>query len=638
MKKFFALTMIFCMSLLTGVFLTACTEQSAYSIEILNSDSANLVDVTLKVGNQIVLENSPGFYNIESASNIRVELIAKKHGIDMKDISVKIGKIDKQVVVNPSYSPLTSGNSLNYGYFLISNLNANMKISISGAHIISSTFTFETKNIGNAAVIEKLKMTSICLDYDDLTENGTGESVEPQYINFYNYLTSPELPNFVRQYDSNVGLYNTYKTFRLKFDGINPFNLLYEFPFYIKTEKDSLEKFSTLTRVDDHYIVDLGDLGLSSEYTIVVDFSVLSFQKFLFAFPEVNNTFEIKIDKGTLDYSQDATATVTKFCGPEIVDYSQMKIFINSLELQMIAGSEIGNTVQFKIPKNLTPLTTGGHSIFTFSVNGIEYLVPFYNLQAYLIEPTVSTTSFFTPNIWTIDDNGEKLGVAGIDQQGQQISLEGQRNAVVWEYNYDKDASAYRSAFNLYDYDIYVNSEQKIMNVKDELADSAEDIVKTLDRGYKFKAFYNEETGVFDNFQLEFVCQQEMIFTFKNFVWFSKNIEVGYSFEDARIEMIEYAVFSQASQSQITWVELDLNVFVTTSVTSDMVVAFRISSSRDLIGFHEFKIENQTISNSSLTGESHSSENIKYTILKFVVSDVVYDGCMQFNLVPAGTR
>ena len=117
----------------------------------------------------------------------------------------------------------------------------------------------------------------------------------------------------------------------------------------------------------------------------------------------------------------------------------------------------------------------------------------------------------------------------------------------------------------------------------------------------------------------------------------SKNIDISYSFEDTRIENVEYAILDSEDASLATWSELDKDVSVKVAVNGGQIIAFRLTTLRDEIGMHEFKIEDTSICNSWLNSESYTSNGFRYTILKFVVSEIQYDGSMAFKLVPAGT-
>ena len=631
MKKFLSVLSVFCLTLFAGAFLCACGEKSNYTISVSTSGENSHIEVVLQKDGETLTQEESGAYNVEKSSNIKVLINATQHGVDMSELSVKVNNENKQVVVNKEYSPLISSSTLNYGYFLISNLNKDLDIVVSGEKIISSTFTFEVDDIEDPEVITKLKMTSICLEYGEMTEEG--ENPTPEYVNFYDYLTSGEDLSFEREYDESGEMFNSYKTFRLKFEGITPFNLEEGYPFEIKAADGQPEQIGSMNYMDGYYVVDLGDIGMSSAYTILVNYKTLNYQRYNISVPQNNLTYSIEVPSEIISYDQEEIITLTKNLDNDKADFTNMRVYINSLELEKVEGGEKENTIQYLIPKGITPASTGGVNVYRISVDGIEYLVPVYKLYANSVEP-VYENQFIMPEIWAVDDEGQKIGVVSVGSDGEQMTLEGQRNAIIWSYNYDEENQAYYSLYDLYDYSIYANSDL-VLNIKETLDGATQDLNVELENGYVFKAFYNQESKKFDSFQLEFYCTEDTMFEFRDFVMFSKNINISYSFDDTRIDNVEYAVLKSEDTSTAVWAQLD-GEGRTLAVNGGDVVAFRLSSTRDVIGEHEFKIENSKICNSWYNGESYELNGSQYTILKFIVSEIQYDGSMDFKLVPAG--
>ena len=632
MKKILSFLSICCLSLLSGGLLCACGGKDSYSISV-NSEANSCVELRLTQDDQ-QLESEDGVFNVSAGANIRVSIDVTEYGIDMSDFVVKIDNMEKQVIQNQNYSPLTSGETLNYGYFLVSNVKKDITIEISGGKLISSTFTFQVDDIEDSEVIEKLQMTSICLEYGEFSDGV--ETPEPEFVNLYEYLTTNGNPKFVREYSGIEGNYNPYRTFRLKFEGTNPFDLSKNNPFEIVTKEGETKQIGDITFLEGSYVVDLGDIGLSEEYTILLNFKNLQYQQFLIAKPEDNMTYTVSLDKEVIDYSQEGVVTIVKNLDAETADYSNMTVFLNGTELSMIEGSDVENSVQYKIPSNITPISTGGSSLYSVIVRGITYLVEPYSLYANSVEPITTENPFIMPFIWAINDEGENVGIIGVGSNGQHMTLQGQKNAITWEYAYDEIDQSYVSLYDLYDYDIYVNDDTKVLNVKEEIGSATQDVEKELSNGYTFKAFYNETTQTFDSFQLEFYCTQDSIFNFRNFVLYNKEIDISYSFVDARIENVEFSILDSEDASNATWTELDKDVSIKVSVDGTNVVAFRLSTQRDEIGAHEFKIQNDIICEGVLDSESYNANNIRYTILKFKVSTFRYEGSLEFKLVPAG--
>lgn len=628
MKKVFSLIMIFCVTLLTGIMLTACTiGKDSYMISLSYSQEVeDLIDVSLVSEKITLTKNAEGKYDVNNGANVKINITAKREGVDFSNFVVKVGDIEKQVITNSNYSQLQNSQDLYYGYFLISSTNSDYDIYFSGAKIMSSTFIFETQNLEDEDVIEKLKMTQISLNR---TEN---------YINLYDYLTDTQnQPVVVRKFESGTATYNSYSTFKIKFDGVAPFDFVQEYPFKIKVGTNERE-IKSMTLLNDYYLVDLGNLGDSEVYTIVVDFKDVEYQKYGISVPSENLSYSISLTNNVIDYSQEVEITLTKLLGSEKANYEKMRVLLNDRELSPTQSQENSNVIKYKIPKKITPISVGKTLGYTISVEDIEYLVSSYTLTAELNETIKNTNNFINYEIYEIDDSGVKKGVLGVNSEGKQLSLSGERNALVWKYNYDSSAGGYRSVYDLYDYDLYLNSTFKILNVKECLESATENVSKTLSNGYVFKALYNKDTKVFDSFQLEFVCSDNANFIFTNFVLFQKNIEISYSFEDSRISSVEYAVLTgETTSSETNWTTLQKDNNANVTVVGGTVIAFRLTSDKNLIGQHEFKIQNLIICNSWYPGENSTGDNGNYIIYRFIVSDIQYSNIMPFVLVPAGT-
>lgn len=644
MKKFLSVLSVFCFTLFAGVFLVACGEKSNYNITTTMTEGTSYVEVVLQQDGETLTKDDSGKYVVERGANVKALINATQSGVDMSELSVKVNNVEKPVFENSNYDPFEYGGDLNYGYFLISNVNKDINISLSGDKFITTKFTFEVNNIEDPEVITKLQMTSICLNFDDLTEEvippetedpatEPEEPKEPEYINFYDYLTSGEDLSFEREFDDSFATLNRYRTFRIKFDGVAPFDLEENFPFKIEDASGKLSDIASMMNIEDYYIVDMGIAGLEKEYKIVVDFSDVKYKSYNIYVPTNNMTYSIETSTQSLSFDQEGTLTLTKNLDADKVDYTNLKVFINNLELQAIEGSETTNTIQYAIPKGITPLSTGGLNVLTVSVSGIEYLVPSYKIFANSVEPYIEE-QFIMPEIFAVNDEGEDIGLVGVGSDGGALTLEGQKNAIIWSYDYDEINQAYYSLYDLYDYSLYANAE-KVFNIKEAIDGATQDLTVELGNNNVFKAFYNEETKTFDSFQFEFYCTEDTIFEFRDFVIFSKNIHISYEFVDSRIENVEYAITHTEDTSMASWAQLDSEGRSLAVYGSD-VVAFRLTTVRDEIGAHEFKIENSKISNTWYNSESYEQNGYRYTILKFVVSRIQYDGVMEFKLVPSG--
>lgn len=629
MKKILSMLTICCMSLLAGIFLCSCSNDT-YNVQFsMDEKTEQYVELGFSAAGEKIEIGEEKKFKVASDDAVKIEITANQYGVDFSNLVITVNGTEKDIILNSKYSPFSSGESLMYGHFVLAK-GKNCNIELSGVDKITSTFSFDAVGLDDEEVVSKLKMTQVCVTFDDLDDE-TGETA-PEYKNLYDLVTAEEKFSFTRTFDESEELYNRYSSIRVYIEGVIPFDFENAKPFGIMGQNGVADPV-VMTQYGDGYVLNLGELLSYNDYKIVVDYSNIEYRTFNISLPEKNMTYEALIDKETINYNQEGLVSVKKLLDSSKVDYTNMKVSINTLELEKVGESDDGLTVQFKIPKNITPCTTGGGNVYRISVSGYQYLVPSYILRANSIEGLSLANPLIIPSIWLVNDNGDKLGFSGVNENGEYTSLEGLRNAVIWSYNYDEVNQAYYSKSDLYDYDINANQE-KILNVKEQLAGATADVTKSIAGGYTFKAFYNSTTGKFDSFQLEFVCSKETTFEFTNFQDFTKNIDVSYSFEDPRIERIEYAIATENSDFQnLEWAELTKDESIKLAVTGQAVVCFRLTS-QSPIGSHEFKIENQKISNSKMEPLSVSADGKIYTVLRYIVSNIQYDGDMSFKLVP----
>lgn len=629
MKKILSMLTICCMSLLAGIFLCSCSNDT-YNVQFsMDEKTEQYVELGFSAAGEKIEIREEKKFKVASDDAVKVEITANQYGVDFSNLVITVNGTEKDIILNSKYSPFSSGESLMYGHFVLAK-GKNCNIELSGVDKITSTFSFDAVGLDDEEVVSKLKMTQVCVTFDDLDDE-TGETA-PEYKNLYDLVTAEEKFSFTRTFDESEELYNRYSSIRVYIEGVIPFDFENAKPFGIMGLNGVADPV-VMTQYGDGYVLNLGELLSYNDYKIVVDYSNIEYRTFNISLPEKNMTYEVLIDKEIINYNQEGLVSVKKLLDSSKVDYTNMKVSINTLELEKVGESDDGLTVQFKIPKNITPLTTGGVNVYRISVSGYQYLVPSYILRANSMEGLSLVNPLIMPSIWLVNDNGDKLGFSGVNENGEYTSLEGLRNAVIWSYNYDEANQAYYSKSDLYDYDINANQE-KVLNVKEQLAGATADVTKSIAGGYTFKAFYNSTTGKFDSFQLEFVCSKEITFEFTNFQDFTKNIDVSYSFEDPRIERIEYAIATENSDFQnLEWAELTKDESIKLAVTGQAVVCFRLTS-QSPIGSHEFKIENQKISNSKMEPLSVSADGKIYTVLRYIVSNIQYDGDMSFKLVP----
>ncbi|MBP3431935.1 MAG: hypothetical protein J6K39_03690 [Clostridia bacterium] len=631
MKKLLSIFSVFCFTLIAGVCLTACQGVTDQIISFKEYDK-NVYEVTLLKDGETMTSDENGKFAVTTEDEITVKISAVKYGVDFSELVVKINNQSKSLNLNKNYSGVAGGD-LYYGWFTIpmKQIKSDVEVDISGAKQMQSTFTFEATNLADDSVVEKLTGAKINL-----------ETIGGEYVNLYTYLTSEAEKTYTRTYDATEGNANTYRTFKLKFEydqkevvGIYDFSEQ-NLPFTIKTANGVERAIAGCTLVNDnYYLVDLGDIGEEKAYTIVVDFSLLKFKKFQISRPVSNSAYAVELGSSTIDYSQEGTVAVSKLLDDSIADYSNMKVKLNNLELEEVVVPEpVENVSVYKIPKHITPEIVGGTNVYTLKIEGIEYKVDFYSLYANSTDGG-EENPLVIPEITGLDEEGNKISVGTVGSNGQHVVFDGQKVAVVWSYR--QVGGNYRTVYDLYDYNIYGNG-TKILNIKEQIGEATENVEKTVGV-YTLKATYNATTQKFDSFSLEFVCSEDVIFTFRDFVKHQKSAKIGYSFDDSRVEGVSFAIIDNAeAAAQIAeWTSLtgkdDLRQM---AVYAHQYVAFRLDLAQTSVGAFELVVADSTVSDASSSITYSDAEN-DYLVLIFRVSNAYFDGAKEFKLVKAGS-
>ncbi len=597
MKKLFPYIFVACFVMLSSLTLFACNETKTYIN--LSFDDQSLYRIVLSSDGRTLTSDSFQ-YEIEPETNIRVEVYAAKAGLDFSNLVVSINGQNRNLTTNSDYSFYPEDENLYVGYILLPQVEENTDINFSGAKTAELSLTLKADDIEDEAVIEKLEMTSVSF------------GGEEDYVNLYDFLTSETSKTVTRQFETS----EDFSTFKVKFDGGNPFDLN-NVPFYLQSGSQQIS-LDAMTYSDGVYTASLGKLYVG-QYGLVADFKDLAYQNFLFVFPQENMTYEVETDVNFLNYQTGGTLTISKTL-PESADYTNLTVRLNQTVLEK--SNETEQEVTFILPEKLTPYLAGGNNVYQVFVEGIEYNKDVFELTATLVG---TDNAFIQPRFCAIDESGAELGAIGYLPNGVQISLQGQRNALIWQYKYNETANAYSSPFDLLDYDIVINkNSEEVINLKNLLSEQTENV--TLQIGdMTLKATYNESSEAYDHFQLEFVCDRDLSFEFSNFKPFEKEIYLLYNLSDARVSAVEYAI-TDSENSQVTQWNNMINQVPTTAitVTSDSYVNFRLTSAAELAA-HEFVVTNQSLY-SSKTDITYSEGGNNYLILSYKISEFQFDG------------
>jgi len=613
MKKLLVVISIFCFTLVSGIVLSACGESATHVISV-DIKEESLVELTILNGKNEVELDANDSVVVEKDSNITVKLHAMDNGVDFSGLTVKVNGQEKSIFTNKDYDPFVNGD-LYYGWLTLpmKQLKGDVKLNISGAKKIKTEFAFEGMNIEDEDVVDILENVEIKID----RENG-------QFENFYTYLTG-ENKTFTKEYDGRVGEDNPYRIFEMRFViGEQVVNDLYDMSDYWAfklRDKEGQEMGIRQCRLSyDGYLVDLGDVGKSSFYTIVADFKGLKYKKYTIEKPEDNFAYKIELQDEEISFDKESVLTIN---GDEtMADFSNVSVKLNNKTLEKIEEESSVNVFKFKIPKGLTPSLTGGSdNKYLLAVEGLEYKVSAYNLKI------SSTANLVSPKMYIVNESEDTL-LSPSKITGNYTCLENQKFAMVWSY--PTVGEDYNSAYDLYDYVVEVNNAQ-LFKLKDLLENEVADVARELEGGYIFKATYNTATGKFDNFRLEFNCSENMNVAFKDFVLHNKSLKIGYDFDDINVENVYFAHITKPNEEEWKILSGTTDSRQLGVVAGD-TIAFKLqlTSEENNLDF--------TISNPELVTELAQPERIvengkTFLIYRFEVSEKYFENVQDFKLV-----
>lgn len=655
MKKLFALMLFACMALFSGVILSSCGEDNADRTIVVIDDSA-LCDIRIKTIDsdaQRYLQGNNGQYIVSNHSNLRVEINAGDYGVDLTNLEIRLNgrKLEKDKdlfetsrTVHP-YSPIPDENtSLYYGYFNIPYIESNAEIKLLNAKKVSSTFNFEVKN---------LETTQKMLEETQINISSTEEE---NFVSFYDFLTGQN-PNLTRQFDlTEEPELNTYRTFRLKFNGVAPFQFSYNngSPFTLVRGEEELN--TTFTQYGNEYILDLGAtaVGALPDYKVLVDFTLAEYKQFEIQLPQDNQTFSIKSSSPQVTMENigecvfDLTKNMEEPVSGVTANYENLQVLANGTHL--VFNAEENN---FSFPEEIrTPYQTEiEQDTFIISVTGITYTkdseeeIP-QSLKLSFQQGSFSTSEF-NPVFYGLNEMDGKTLISGVDEFGTPIGFQGQKYALTWQYHLYEDINAYRTSFDFFDIDFGFSSTE-LKNLKDLLPEDISSLEENVftqqitfqgeedlpQREIILKAVYNPDTEIFDQFELQFVCfsdSNEFVFNLNEY---RKTIDISVGFDDENTK-VRCAIFDPNNEMVSDgWTELKGEPF-TYSVTALSYVAFEITlDQNDFTSWTKFAIENSSLGDLSAEMEEIETEPGKTGfIIKFIVSNLYCPANSPFTLV-----
>ncbi len=600
MKKILVGIFVCCLFMASGVMLTSCGS-SDRTISITFAQDSYAKAVVTVDGTEI--EEQDGSWVVSNESNVRIEIYSTSYAVDFSNISLTVNGESRTFFSNSDYEALDDEDEKYAGYFLLARLDSNATIQISGLTKYYSTFTFEVPEEGfTEDEIAKLQTISI-----NLLEDGE------DFVNLYEFLTSDGDKSYTRLMDNASGIENTHNTLEIRFT----YDDIYSSASTFLKIRRSDGRETTMTGCEWYggvLYANLGTLGTEDSYTLIIDLEGLIYQTFEIEEIAENLTYSVLVDD--INYGTSGELTLVKGL-PEIANYDNVVVKINDLVLEKTGEDSDANKIFFAIP-NCTPLSTGGEGSFVISVSGITY-----NQETKIISVTSDTYSyrnFSTMQIGYLLDN--EVGTLGYDDDGNQITLQGSQVGLIWSYT--KIYDGYRSAFELYNYNININDEI-LFNLEEVLSDKTNnfeitgDIEITTD-DYILKATYNIETGCYDEFILIMTCNDDMAVSFTEFYFVDKTIVINHALD---VTGVSYQVIDAL------YAEIDdegwraLTSSEQADVQSGMAVAFKIVTDASV----ELDQENFAISDSRLVSSTYhtsyydSDTQTNVLILRFEISD-----------------
>lgn len=574
MKKILLLGCLCLTMLCGGLFLSACG-QSSFLIKCTCQQQDLVYTVVKQVenGNQTEIILTDNAYKVSKNTNVRIEFHATSFGVDMSNLQVKVNGQNKEVQLLSTFNSLDKDGDLNYGYILLPLVDKDQTVVVDGVETYKNTFKFEAAGMEDELTAQRLKSASI-----SATQNAE------DFVNFYDFLQQGGTIDFNLFGQGQ----NFERMFWFKFESGNPYNLTNSAPFMLKANAEEEENqplknvyFSSGTGL---YTVELQDVGGAKESTILVDFANLQCQQYEFDLPENNLTYTASLQSPTSTIESENVLTVTKLLDETSASYNNILVCLNNKVLTPQEVLADKNT--YLIEKGLTPYTTGSDTErYSISISGVEYLKNTNTVSAHSIEDVGNP--FIVPQIFEVDENGEKTGVLNFNENGEQITFSGTKNALAWEYEVTEDGY-YITKYDLYDYDVYLN-DNFVVNLKEALAEAGEEnFEKVFEDGTVLQAEFNATTQKFDSFKVLFTASLDCAWEFRNFVPNEKQVDVGFNFSLAdNVTEVCFAVVDsvEVPLEEAAWQVLESGIAQRITVTTGKLVMFRVQIKEPVADF-----------------------------------------------------
>lgn len=641
MKKIMSFVFCSIFTLLSGVLLCSCGSANHFITFTFNEPDF----VTAKVlENDVEIQPlSPNKFEVSSSAKIRVKFYAE-YGVDMSNLVVKANGKQKEIqTFNTEFDSLHLGKDLWYGYVLFNGLDEDVNFEVSGADSYKNNFTFTGMDLEDEVSKERLQNVEIKLP-------GKAE-----FEDFYGFL-SKEDPSFKVDI---IGQGQSGRAFQIKFVGRNPYEITTASPFMLELQSESGDNQTEQTEEGDQqstkrtlqaveyedgvYTFQLGDIGNNVDVNIVTDFKSLQCKDFDLNLPKSNLTYQVTLDeeRETFNFESEAKVTVKKTMAEAVMNKEDVKAFVNNLELEKDANApDQEDEVTFVIPKGITPESTEGDESYDLRVTGISYgEKEVFTLGATSNE--LHPIKLVNPDFFSVDEQGELSDVVGLNDEGAVVTFSDTKVALAWKY--DVLNGHYTTPYDLYDYDIFKSGE-KLFNLKALLDEGQQKdgFVEGQDifvekENFALRAHYNSQTQKYDSFQVEFFAEENLQFTFENFVLSVKDISISYGFDDDRVGQVEYAIGNEYDDViSLKWTTLSKDQAKVDKMKFGDVLFFKLEAEdgANLGNGEEFMLA-PTIANQgrTLDVETFKENGKDYIVLKFPLADTYFDGLENLKLV-----
>ena len=530
MKKIWGFVSLFCLCLLSGIFLTACGS----NIElVISQDNTSLYEYKVNING--VEKDFSSDTKVSEGDNITINVYAKRAGVDMSDFKATVNGVERQVFVSSKYNLYTKDNdedARRYGYIKIPQINEATEVSFSGAKMFNPTMTFKINNATDSAIAEKMGKAQINMD-------GTFKPMSEVFT--INQTTHIAEASTTRSFD--LDSVNNMFDFKLKFDGVNPYYSLDQSAYYVLLDDNTQRVAKAVKEVQGQYYIEFGQLPQQKNYIVMINFAGMYARRYSFNLPAQNLVYSVKVDSSkdvAYDEEKEFTVTIADDYADK-VDTSEMKLFANNKELTLVEDKTSGNVYTYKLPKYSTPSDESTfRTVYEIQVKGLKEKEGYKlrRIQVAVDEGDKFNQVYTSCSFGKVDDLGDITDVT-MYQDSNAYVFNGERIGIEWKYRYDQDSKAYETPFKMNKYVLKYN-DADLVDFEQLFKDKTESFTEELSSGHKIVATYDKDAQVFWKVRIEFVASEDMKFVLTGFEKFEKEYKFGVNTTDSLVTSVQF--------------------------------------------------------------------------------------------------